>query len=240
MDWNHRITNIHRRTFLVAGGVGFCGMHLPSLVPAAEPTRRKPAKSCILLWLSGGASHIDTWDMKPDAVAEYRGPFRPQATSAPGLLLCEHLPHLARQAHHLAVVRSLGDHGDGAPFAAALNLQPGADGRGSRPHRRQPDGLVEPEGVGAARDLAYRAAVGPDFAAVAGDGAVQRADPNQFPFRPVLLDALEGLAADEPAGFVPEGGPVEGRAAADPENATSSVSTQEVGSREEEGWAQPR
>src|SRR5204863_5900397 len=61
----------------------------------------------------GGASHIDTWDMKPDAVAEYRGPFRPQATSAPGISVCEHLPHLARQAHHLAIVRSLGDHGRG-------------------------------------------------------------------------------------------------------------------------------
>ncbi|MGL4553369.1 MAG: DUF1501 domain-containing protein, partial [Gemmataceae bacterium] len=62
---------------------------------------------------SGGASHIDTWDMKPDAPEEYRGTFRPAATSAPGVQLCEHLPHLAKQAHHLAVVRSLGDHGRG-------------------------------------------------------------------------------------------------------------------------------
>ncbi|HEV3078865.1 MAG TPA: DUF1501 domain-containing protein [Gemmataceae bacterium] len=77
------------------------------------PTRRKTAKSAILIWLSGGASHIDTWDMKPNAIAEYRGPFRPMATSAPGISLCEHLPHLARQAHHLAIVRSLGDHGRG-------------------------------------------------------------------------------------------------------------------------------
>jgi hypothetical protein len=51
--------------------------------------------------------------MKPDAPAEYRGQFRPMQTSAPGILLCEHLPHLARQAHHLAIVRSLGDHGRG-------------------------------------------------------------------------------------------------------------------------------
>jgi hypothetical protein len=66
-----------------------------------------------MIWLSGGASHIDTWDMKPDAPAEYRGIFNPVATSAPGIMLCEHLPHLAKQAHHLAIVRSLGDHGRG-------------------------------------------------------------------------------------------------------------------------------
>ena len=66
-----------------------------------------------MIWLSGGASHIDTWDMKPDAPLEYRGPFRPMPTSAPGIEMCEHLPHLAKQAHHLAIVRSLGDHGRG-------------------------------------------------------------------------------------------------------------------------------
>src|SRR5437763_6149838 len=51
--------------------------------------------------------------MKPDAVAEYRGPFRPSATRVPGIALCEHLPHLAQQTQHLAIVRSLGDHGRG-------------------------------------------------------------------------------------------------------------------------------
>jgi hypothetical protein len=74
------------------------------------PVRRKTAKSAIMIWLSGGASQIDTWDMKPDAPAEYRGPFRTAATSAPGISLCEHLPHLAKQSHHLAIIRSLGDH----------------------------------------------------------------------------------------------------------------------------------
>ncbi len=95
--------HLGRRAFLVAGGLGLLG------AAHAAPTR-KHAKSTILIWLSGGASHIDTWDMKPDAPAEYRGPFKPAATSAPGITLCEHLPHLAKQAHHLAVVRSVGDH----------------------------------------------------------------------------------------------------------------------------------
>ena len=95
-----------RRTFLVAGGLGFFGLNLADAAAYAAgdrpPRGRRRAKSTILIWLSGGASHIDTWDMKPDAPAEYRGPFRPVATSAPGIALCEHLPHLARQAHHLA------------------------------------------------------------------------------------------------------------------------------------------
>jgi hypothetical protein len=57
--------------------------------------------------LCGGASHIDSWDLKPDAPAEIRGPFQPIVTSAPGVRLCEHLPRLAQQAHHLAIVNSL-------------------------------------------------------------------------------------------------------------------------------------
>lgn len=107
---------LNRRTFLVAGGLGFFGCNLANAAAyaadGAAPARRV-AKSAIMIWLSGGASHIDTWDMKPDAVAEVRGPFRPMATSVPGIQLCEHLPHLARQAHHLAIVRSLGDGGRG-------------------------------------------------------------------------------------------------------------------------------
>ncbi len=101
---------IDRRAFLVAGGLGFCGQFATS-GEAPRATGRKHARSTILLWLSGGASHIDTWDMKPNAPAEIRGEFRPIATSAPAIRLCEHLPLLARQAHHLAVVNSLG-HGD--------------------------------------------------------------------------------------------------------------------------------
>ena len=101
---------LDRRTFLVAGGVGAFGAGLAS---AAATARRPAAKSAIMIWLSGGASHIDTWDMKPTAPAEYRGLFRPVSTSAPGVQLCEHLPLLAKQAHHLTIVRSLGDHGRG-------------------------------------------------------------------------------------------------------------------------------
>ena len=115
-----------RRTFLLAGGLSCFGADIAgsAMACAAERAalsegvaaageigsgRRKIAKSAIMIWLSGGASHIDTWDMKPNAPLEYRGEFHPVATSAPEIELCEHLPHLAKQAHHLAVVRSLGD-----------------------------------------------------------------------------------------------------------------------------------
>jgi uncharacterized protein (DUF1501 family) len=95
-----------RRAFLVASGAGLAGLRPAAACLAAEPTG--PARSTILFFLCGGASHIDTWDLKPDAPAEYRGPFRPIATTAPGVRFCEHLPLLARQAHHLAVVNSVG------------------------------------------------------------------------------------------------------------------------------------
>jgi hypothetical protein len=105
---------LDRRAFVVAGSLGFAGLNATSLAPAAEtPARRQPARSTILIWLSGGASHIDMWDLKPDAPVEYRGEFKPIITSAPGVRLCEHLPKLARQAHHLALINSLGHYGRG-------------------------------------------------------------------------------------------------------------------------------
>ena len=103
-----------RRTFLVASTVGYAGLWLGKAGPlSSAPARRSThpaggkAKSTILFFLCGGASHIDTWDLKPDAPTEYRGPFKPIETSAPGIRLCEHLPLLAQQAHHLAVVNSV-------------------------------------------------------------------------------------------------------------------------------------
>ena len=106
---------IDRRTLLVAG-TSALGLTVPafnSSALAAPTPRAKVARSTIMIWLSGGASHIDTWDMKPNAPLEYRGLFQPVPTSAPDIQLCEHLPFLARQAHHLAIIRSLGDHGRG-------------------------------------------------------------------------------------------------------------------------------
>ena len=79
---------VTRRTFLVASGVGLAGLRFgrpaPAAPSAAKPTGGK-ARSTIVFFLCGGASHVDTWDLKPNAPVEYRGPFRPIDTSAPGV-----------------------------------------------------------------------------------------------------------------------------------------------------------
>jgi len=101
-----------RRQFLVASGSGFAGLAfgrpVPGVAGETPPQRRAPARSTILFFLCGGASHLDMWDLKPDAPLEYRGPFQPIATSAPQVRLSEHLPLLAKQAHHLALINSVG------------------------------------------------------------------------------------------------------------------------------------
>lgn len=91
--------------------MGFAGLTFgaPKLPTAAAQTARvSKARSTILFFLCGGASHLDMWDMKPNAPLDYRGPFKPIGTSAPEIELSEHLPLLAKQAHHLAVIRSVG------------------------------------------------------------------------------------------------------------------------------------
>ncbi|MFO0910073.1 MAG: DUF1501 domain-containing protein [Isosphaeraceae bacterium] len=104
---------VSRRTFLVAGSLSLGAAAGARPTTAASATGAGRARSTILIWLSGGVSHIDTWDMKPDAPTEFRGEFRPVATKAPGVQLCEHLPLMAQQAQHVAVVRSLGHFGRG-------------------------------------------------------------------------------------------------------------------------------
>src|SRR5882672_7926053 len=84
-----------RREFLRAGSLGLFGLSMSQMwqaqVAKREPRKGK-AKACILLFMWGGPAQQDTWDMKPNAPAEYRGDFRPIATTVPGLQICEHLP----------------------------------------------------------------------------------------------------------------------------------------------------
>ncbi len=108
---------ITRRSFLRVGTLGPLGLTLADYFAAraAGQSPAGPARSVILLWLWGGPSHVDTFDMKPDAPAEYRGPFAPIATKVPGLEICELLPALARCADKFALVRTMHhdevDHG---------------------------------------------------------------------------------------------------------------------------------
>ena len=75
------------------------------------PVAAKPAKSTVLFFLCGGASHIDMWDMKPDAPREFRGEFKAMRTTSPDIHLCEHLPLLAKQAHHFSMIHGITDGG---------------------------------------------------------------------------------------------------------------------------------
>jgi hypothetical protein len=107
-----------RRELLRAGMLSAVGVSVADLLrwqAVAANERRAPAKSVILLWLWGGPSHLDSFDMKPQAPVEYRGPYAPIASSVPGLDVCELLPQLAKRAKQYSVIRSLrgtsNDHG---------------------------------------------------------------------------------------------------------------------------------
>lgn len=111
------LAGFSRRQVLQAGYSGFMGLGLQSVLAGrsqAAPTSSGSAgkaKSMVIVFLTGAASHHDTYDMKLDAPDEIRGQFKPIATSIPGYQICEHLPHLAARAHKYAVVRSL-SHND--------------------------------------------------------------------------------------------------------------------------------
>jgi hypothetical protein len=92
---------------LRAGTLGILGLDLAGLLQAEQSRPASPVRSCILLFYYGGPSHLDTWDMKPDAPKEVRGEFQSIATKVPGIRVCEHLPRSARVADKLAVVRSM-------------------------------------------------------------------------------------------------------------------------------------
>ena len=104
----HQLTR--RQALQVAAG-GALGLNLGGLLQAraavASPSDRKPIKSCILIFYYGGPSHLDTFDLKPDAPADIRGEFKPISTSVPGLQICEHLPKLSRWMHKAALIRSM-------------------------------------------------------------------------------------------------------------------------------------
>ncbi|MEO6812149.1 MAG: DUF1501 domain-containing protein [Isosphaeraceae bacterium] len=119
-----------RRAILRAGGLGVMGMNLPALLRARAMSPTLPdatfgkAKACIVLFMWGGPAQQDTWDLKPDAPEVYRGEFRPIETNVPGLSICEHFPLLARQAHRLAVIRSV-HHADVNHLTATHELLTG-------------------------------------------------------------------------------------------------------------------
>src|SRR5436190_12770049 len=101
-----------RRTMLKVGGMGLLGLTLPKVLRAAD-VRKGPkprAKSVIFLYQFGGPSHIDMFDMKPDAPEAVRGSHKPKGTNTDGIAISEHLPRLAKVMDKVTLIRSMHHH----------------------------------------------------------------------------------------------------------------------------------
>jgi len=132
-----------RREFLKAGLTGFGSLSLPALyhlrTQAAEASGVAPDKTAIILvWLRGGASHLETFDPKPLASSDFRGPYRPIDTNVAGIEICELLPRLATIADRYTLLRSVAHAGGGHP-AGSLQVLSGDPDRADKPKPVFPD-----------------------------------------------------------------------------------------------------
>src|SRR5438128_9227354 len=117
-----------RRAFLQIGAGSMLGM--PELLrnraaASSSPSDDSNSRSVILVNLTGGMSHIDCLDMKPEAPVEIRGEFKPIPTSVAGIQICEHLPMLAARMRHWALVRSM-SHGENGHLPGTHRMLTGA------------------------------------------------------------------------------------------------------------------
>ena len=116
--------HFNRREMLKVGALG--GLSLSHYLKLQAATQSSsPKRSGIFIFLEGGPSHQDTFDLKPDAPSEYRGEFKPISTSVPGIQICEHLPELAKRMKDYAIIRglshTLADHGIGKKYLLTGN-----------------------------------------------------------------------------------------------------------------------
>ncbi len=124
-----------RRSLLRVGGAGMLSLTMPRLLRGAERSSSiKPrAKSVIFLFQWGGPSQLDTFDMKPGAPETVRSPYRPIASSAPGIEVCEHLPEMAKRMHHVTLVRTMThtmkNHASAGYYALSGHAPPSDDQR---------------------------------------------------------------------------------------------------------------
>src|SRR5688572_5128197 len=157
-----------RREMLRAGALSAAGITLADLLRAqASASTEAPAKSIILLWLWGGPSHLDTFDMKPKAPVQYRGPYAPIATQTPGIQICELLPLLAKQSNRYAILRSLhcssNDHG----IAGTIGLTGSESGGASLGGQVQPGAVKPAHGAVVSKALGFDPAM-PRFVSIGG------------------------------------------------------------------------
>ncbi|MFN9717625.1 MAG: DUF1501 domain-containing protein [Planctomycetota bacterium] len=137
-----------RRVLRIGAGAGAILGASGSSVINADVTEKLTARAdhCIVLFLNGGPSHLDMWDMKPEAPAEIRGEFAPISTTIPGIPVCEHLPRLARQLHRAALIRSMhhsvNNSHAAAVYAALTGHDRGEQGGGAKPSDNPSPGSV--------------------------------------------------------------------------------------------------
>src|SRR4051794_31259342 len=104
---NRYCDGFNRRSFLQLGVAGMASLGLGDVLRAKAASTAGKDTSVILLWLDGGPSHIDLYDMKPEAPAEYRGYWKPIRTNVPGIEISELFPAQAQVADKISIVRSL-------------------------------------------------------------------------------------------------------------------------------------
>ena len=190
----------HRRDVLRFGTLTALGLGLPDLLRLRASAAAPKAKSCILVWLDGGPSHLETFDPKPDVPADVRGPFRPIKTRVPGIEICEHLPRTAEITDRIAIVRSmtspLGEHGianqylltgykpspvlDYPSYGAVVARVRGGD-------HVLPPSIAVPE---------FRPPAGAGFLGTAYQPFATGGDPSKPDFRVRDLDTFPGVTAD--------------------------------------------
>jgi len=126
---------LNRRQALIAGGLGALSLGMPGAVLGSDKLDESgnaisSDKSCIFILLCGGPSHVDTWDMKPDAPVDYRGPYDPIATKVPGMLINEMHTGLAKLTDHFTLINSMAHPGGiSNHFDAMHNLLSGQSER---------------------------------------------------------------------------------------------------------------
>ena len=207
-------SHLSRRGLVSLGAMGWLGLDRLLAARASPAGASKPrADHAIVLFLNGGPSHLDTWDMKPDAPAEIRGPFQGINTSVPGVRFGEHLPLLARQMHRLSIIRSMHHSVNNSHAAAVYCALTGHDrgelGGGARPTDHpamgsitnwlRPPGPLVPgyvslpyitqEGAGGPPQPGFSGGI----AGRGGDPLYVLRDPSQPGFRLTEFDPAEGV-----------------------------------------------
>lgn len=206
---------VPRRNFLKIGSLGIGGLMLSDLMRLeAKSSSRAAGKSLINVYLGGGPSHQDMWDLKPDAPSEYRGEFNPVSTNVPGVQICELFPKLARMAERFAVIRGMVGSVDEHSYSTSMTgySESSLRGIGGRPSigsvlawRRRTEEREAPTYV----SLMGRVTpgyLGPVYQPYTPDGAgrsnlkLEKIDADRLRSRTELLGALDTLRRDVDAG----------------------------------------